>query len=49
MQKYNKAIVAIVTALVTGVSIFYNSPDWLQMLVPVLGALGVYQVTNEVK
>ncbi len=46
MQKYNKAITAVVTAIVTGLTIYFDSPAWVTTLVPVLGALGVYQVPN---
>lgn len=47
MQKYNKLIVALVGAAVAGLNVYYNSPDWVTMLVPVLTALGVYQVANK--
>lgn len=47
MGKYNKFIVAGVGAFVTFVTLAYNSPEWLTTLVPILTALGVYQVPNE--
>lgn len=46
MQKYNKFIVALVTAVVTGLTIALDSPSWLTGLIPLLGSLGVYQVPN---
>ena len=47
MQKYNKLITAVVGAVVSGLSLYFNSPDWLQLVIPMLTALGVYQVRNE--
>lgn len=47
MSKYNKFIVAGVTAVVTFLSLAFDSPTWLTGLLPVLGALGVYQVPNK--
>lgn len=46
MQRYNKFIVAIVGAVVTFVTLAFNSPEWLSSVVPLLTALGVYQVKN---
>lgn len=45
--KYNKAIVAIVTGALNGLSIYYGGPDWLTMLISLAGAFGVYQVPNK--
>jgi len=47
MQKYNKLIVALVGAAVAGLNIYFNSPEWVQMLIPLLTAVGVYQVKNK--
>lgn len=47
MQKYNKFITALVGATVTAVSIYFDSPEWLQIVVPALTALGVYQIPNK--
>ena len=47
MEKYNKLITAIVGALVSGLSLYFNSPDWLQLVIPVLTAAGVYQISNK--
>ena len=49
MNKYNKLIVALVGAVVSFIGVFFNSPEWLQIIVPVLTAAGVYQVPNKVK
>jgi len=49
MQRYNKLITALVGAVVSGLTIYFNSPDWLQLVIPVLTAAGVYQVPNRVK
>lgn len=47
MQKYNKLIIALVGAAVAGANIYFNSPQWVQMLIPLLTAAGVYQVKNK--
>lgn len=47
MQKYNKLIVALVGAAVAGLNLYFNSPDWVQLLIPLLTAAGVYQVKNK--
>ena len=47
MQKYNKAIIAVVGAVAVFMSVYFNSSDWLTMIVPVLTALGVYQIENK--
>jgi hypothetical protein len=48
MQKYRKAIVAGLTAILVGWSTYapasYN--HWLPLVIGVLGALGVYGVSN---
>lgn len=49
MQKYNKAIVAVVGGLVTFASIYFNSPDWLSGVTIALSALGVYTAPNKAK
>lgn len=44
---YSKFIVALVGAAVAAVTLYYETtPDWLQALIPVLTALGVYQTPN---
>ena len=47
MQKYNKLIAALVGAAVTFCTLYFNSPEWLSMVTPLLTALGVYQVENK--
>lgn len=47
MLKYSKFIIAIVGAVVTVVVQQYGSSEWVQALVPVLTALGVYTVPNQ--
>jgi hypothetical protein len=48
LGKYRKFIVAIIGALVAGFTLYFDStPEWLQALIPVLSALGVYQVPND--
>jgi hypothetical protein len=46
MQQYNKALVATVTAVLTGLSVYYGSPEWLTLLINLAGAVGVYQIPN---
>lgn len=47
MSKYRKFIVAIVGAIVAGVSVYYGSTsDLAQTLIAVATALGVYAVPN---
>ena len=48
LGKYRKFIVALVGALVTGVALYFDgTPAWLEALLPVLTALGVYQTPNK--
>lgn len=48
LGKYRKFIVAIVGALVAAVTLYFdNTPEWLQSLIPVFTALGVYQAPNQ--
>ena len=49
MQKYNKTIVAVVGAVVTGLSLYYgpNNPT-VQLVITLATALGVYAVPNRV-
>lgn len=47
MQKYNKAITAIVGGLVTFASIYFNSPEWLSGVTIALTAIGVYRAPNK--
>lgn len=47
MHKYNKFIVAIVTAVISGLGILYSDASWFPILVNFAGALGVYQVRNK--
>lgn len=44
---YSKFIVALVGAVVTVVVQFYGDNTFVQALMPVLTALGVYQVKNQ--
>lgn len=48
MQKYNKAIVALVGGVIAGLDLYYDVlPSWAQLLVTVATVLGVYQVKNK--
>ena len=48
MQKYNKALVALVGGVVSGLELYYDVlPSWAQLLVTVATVLGVYQVRNK--
>jgi uncharacterized membrane protein len=47
MQKYSKFIVALVTAVIAGLSYLYSDASWLPVVVNFAGALGVYQVRNK--
>lgn len=48
MQKYNKAIVAVVGAVVAGLYSYYGAGNELvQTFVAVVTALGVYQIRND--
>lgn len=46
MTKYNKFIVAIVTAIIAGLSYLYADAQWLPIVINLAGAFGVYQVRN---
>lgn len=50
MAKYNKFIVAIVGAVISGLNLYFGdgNPEWVAMLIAVATALGVYQVPNKV-
>lgn len=50
MTKYNKFLVAIAGAVVAGLFAYFGSdvPAWVNTLVAVLTALGVYGVPNKV-
>lgn len=47
LQKYNKFLVALVTALVAGLTYLYSDASWLPLVVNLAGALGVYSVPNK--
>lgn len=46
LQKYNKFIVALVTAVIAGLSYLYADAQWLPIVINLAGALGVYQIPN---
>lgn len=47
LQKYNKAIVAVIAVVVTGLNALYGQ-DWrVQILVSVATALGVFGIANK--
>lgn len=48
--KYNKFIVAIVGAVISGLLLFYGTdvPEYVNLIILVATALGVYQVPNRV-
>ena len=49
MQKYNKAIVAVVGAVVAGLTMYYGANNaTVQIIVALATALGVYAVPNRV-
>jgi phage shock protein PspC (stress-responsive transcriptional regulator) len=45
--KYNKAIVAVVTGVLNGLSVYYGAPEWLTAAISIAGVFGVYQVPNK--
>lgn len=49
-SKYSKFIVAIVGALIAGLLLYYGQdvPEWVNYVVLIATALGVYQVPNKV-
>lgn len=49
MQKYNKFIVAIVGGAISGLLLFFGTdvPEWVNMVILVATALGVYRVPNK--
>ena len=49
MQKYNKFIVAIVGGIISGLLLYYgaNVPEWVNIIVLVATALGVYATPNK--
>lgn len=49
LSKYNKFWVACVTVVLAGVVQVYGDNQWVQLLVAVAGAVGVYAVPNKVK
>ena len=50
LGKYNKLIVAVVGGAVSGLMLFYGDtqPEWVNLLILVATALGVYRVPNKV-
>lgn len=48
-SKYNKFIVAAVGGIISGLLLFYGTdvPSWVNALVLVATALGVYQIPNK--
>lgn len=46
LQKYNKFWIALVGAVATILVQQYGENEWVQALLPLLTALGVYQVRN---
>lgn len=46
MSKYAKFIVAALGAILTVVVQQYGANEWVQAVLPVLTALGVYQIPN---
>lgn len=51
IQRYNKFIVAIVGAIVSGLMLYFGEaqPEWVNLIILVATALGVYQVPNRTK
>lgn len=48
MQKYNKAIVAVVGAVISGLSLYYGvDNEYVQIAVLIATALGVYGIPNK--
>lgn len=49
MQKYNKAIVAVVGAIIAGLQLYYgNGNEVIQIAIALATALGVYATPNRV-
>ncbi len=51
MQKYNKFIVAAVGGLISALLLFYGQdvPEWVNLIVLVSTALGVYSTPNKAR
>lgn len=51
MQKYSKFVVAAVGGVISGLLLFFGNdvPMWVNTVVLVATALGVYQVPNKAK
>lgn len=47
LAPYNKFLVALLGAVVTVVVQFYGDNQFVQAVVPILAAFGVYQVPNK--
>lgn len=45
--KYNKFLVALATVVVAGLAQVYGDNQWVQLLVGLAGAFGVYAVRNK--
>lgn len=47
LAKYNKALVAVVAVVLTGLNVVYGTNDVVQLIIAVATAAGVYQVRNK--
>ena len=49
MQKYNKFIISAVGGAISALTLFYggNVPEWVNLVILVATALGVYRVPNK--
>lgn len=47
LGRYNKFLVAFVTACISGLTVLYSDANWLPIVINLAGALGVYQVRNK--
>lgn len=47
MSKYNKFLVALAGAILTVIAQQYSDNKYVQMVLPLATALGVYQVKNK--
>jgi len=47
LQKYTKALIAVVGVILTGLNVAYGTNPSVQMAINVAVALGVYQLPNK--
>jgi len=47
LSKYSKFLIAVLGAILTVLAQQYGSSEWVQTILPLATALGVYQVKNQ--